>query len=93
MKTATNCHKSSSNTPLKIEARAVLIIPTAMPIAAKIPQNLAMSKGCDAALASVVSASVTGVGVIFAVMSFITFASLSAALLLMRSSMAVAIRR
>ena len=91
-KAAISCHKSRSRIPLNREVRAVPIMPTAIPMAAAIPANLAMSKG-GAALASAASASATGAALIFAVMSFIMFASLSAALLLMKSSMATAIRR
>ena len=91
-----SCHHLRANIPFAKDANAVPIIPTAIPRAAKIPANLAMSNGgATSGFAASVPAAGTAAGaaLIFAVMSDMIFASLSAALLLMRFSTAVAILR
>ena len=89
-------HHAIALRPLNITTRAEPIIPRAIPIAAKIPANLAMSNGgaaAGAALGSVPAGSAAGAALILAVASAIIFASLSAALLLMRFSTVFAILR
>ena len=75
--------------------RAVPIIPNAIPMAAKIPANFAISNGGAGAAAFPSAAAGTAVGtaLIFSVAFFIIFASFSAALLLMRFSTAADILR
>ena len=75
--------------------RAVPIIPKAIPIAANIPANLAISNGAAGACfaASPPAGGTNDAALIFSVASFIILASLSAAFLLMRFSMTVAILR
>ena len=91
------CHHSRANIPLAKLARAEPIIPTAIPKAAKIPANLPISNGAAstgfAAAASPPAGRDVGAAFIFAVASFMNFASLSAAFLLMRFSIATAILR
>ena len=71
---------------------AVPIIPKAMPIAAKIPANLAISNGGATGFASA-AGTAAGAALILAVASAIILASLSAALFVMRFSTALAILR
>ena len=86
-------HQGRALRPLKIATRAEPIIPRAIPMAANIPANLAISNG-GAATGFVPSAGkAAGAALIFAVASDIIFASLSAALLLIRFSMVLAILR
>ena len=88
------CHQLRATKPLTRLARAEPIIPKAMPMAAKIPANLAMSKGwAGAGLASGEAGAAAGAALILSVASFISLASFSAALLLMRFCTASAILR
>ena len=89
------CHHAKAKIPLARLARAVPIIPRAIPKAAKIPANLPMSKGCASAgfAAAPAAGAAAGAALIFSVASFIILASLSAAFLLMRFSITVAILR
>ena len=86
-------HHSKSESPSARVTNAVPIIPRAIPIAAKIPANLAMSNGAAAAALppSAFAGSAVGAALILSVAFFIILASLSAADLVMRFSMAVAI--
>ena len=92
-------HHLSSASPVKRATRAEPIMPTAIPMAAKIPANLAISNGgltAAAAFGSVPSAGVATVIealLILALAFSIIFASFSAAFLLIRSSTVLDMRR
>ena len=97
-----NCHHVRAKIPFANAVRAVPIIPRAIPIAAKIPANLAISNGGVGVAAFAASPSAAGAGVagrdvgiafIFSVACDIILASFSAALLLIRFSIVVAILR
>ena len=90
-----SCHHMRANIPFARAARAEPIMPIAIPMAAKIPANLAMSNGgVGAGLPSApATGAAAGAALIFAVALAIILASLSAALLVMRFSTAFAILR
>ena len=90
------CHHLRAKIPFARLARAVPIMPTAIPKAAKIPANFPISNGAASAGftgAAPGAGAAAGAAFIFSVASFIILASLSAAFLLMRFSTAVAILR
>ena len=86
-------HHASFKIPENMVVTAVPRAPRAIPMAAKIPANLAISNGGAAAGLPSAAGTAVGIALILAVASAIIFASLSAALLLMRFSIALAILR
>lgn len=97
MITSIACHQLSATKPFARLTKNEPIIPRAIPIAANIPANLAMSNGGAAdgtgADASAGVAGILGASVIFLLASAIILASLSAADLFMKFSTVFAILR